>query len=245
MAYDWLAGKEYYWVADQVEYSSDLLFTNPAALRELYSRLLDHAIRRGGHFSAEDVLSFLGRRLHPRFDGEVLTDCKKKREPGARVKHRVKDNWLKMYDKFGLILRVETVINSPREFQVRRCRERQGVSSMVWCPMNKGVSSLSHCREVWLIFGEDALARSTAPFPPRGVGCVIWRTGFENSDDVDGQVVVRVALAWATFRNWSRYGQLDERRITMRRAETTTSHATLIRAGASITVVAEVARLRI
>ena len=64
MAYDWLAGKEYYWVADQVEYSSDLLFTNPAALRELYSRLLDHAIRRGGHFSAEDVLSFLGRRRH-------------------------------------------------------------------------------------------------------------------------------------------------------------------------------------
>jgi hypothetical protein len=25
-------------------------------------------------------------------------------------------NWLKMYDKFGHILRVETVINRPREF---------------------------------------------------------------------------------------------------------------------------------
>ena len=80
---------------------------------------------------------------------------------------------------------------------------------------------------VWLIFGEDALAGSTASFP-RGVGCVIWRTGFENSDDVDGQDVARAALAWATFRNWSRYGQLEERRITMRRAETTTSYATLI-----------------
>ena len=44
----------------------------------------------------------------------MLNDCKKKRNPGARVKHRVKENWLKMYDKFGLILRVETVINQPR-----------------------------------------------------------------------------------------------------------------------------------
>lgn len=141
----WLEGREYYWVADQVEYSSDVLFASPEALRPLYARLLDHAAL---HFSAEDILSFLGRRLHPRFDGEVLTDCKKKRQPGARVKHRVKENWLKMYDKFGQILRVETVINQPRDFKVRRCRERQGASQMVWCPMNKGVSNLYHYREV-------------------------------------------------------------------------------------------------
>jgi len=25
------------------------------------------------------MLTFLGRRFHPRFDGEVLTDCKKDR----------------------------------------------------------------------------------------------------------------------------------------------------------------------
>jgi hypothetical protein len=145
LSHEWLDGRKYYWVADQVEYSTDVLFTNPAALRDLYPRLLDHAAL---HFSAEDVLSFLGRRLHPRFDGEVLTDCKKNREPGARVKHRVKENWLKMYDKFGVILRVETVINNPREFKVRRCRERQGKSQLVWCPMNKGVSNLYHYREV-------------------------------------------------------------------------------------------------
>jgi hypothetical protein len=145
LSFEWLEGRKYYWVADQVEYSTDLLFTSPQALRDLYPRLLNHATL---HFSAEDVLMFLGRRLHPRFDGEVLTDCKKKREPGARVKHRVKENWLKMYDKFGLILRVETVINSPREFKVRRCRQRQGESQMVWCPMNKGICNLYHYREV-------------------------------------------------------------------------------------------------
>ena len=51
----------------------------------------------------------------------------------------MKNNWLKMYDKFGLILRIETVINDPREFRVRRLRTRAGRPRMVWCPMNKGV----------------------------------------------------------------------------------------------------------
>jgi hypothetical protein len=134
----WLGAADYYWVIDQAEYSTDVLFASPAELGELYPRLLEHALL---HFSAQDILSFLGRRLHARFDGEVLTDCKKDRLPGARIKHRVKHNWLKMYDKFGQILRIETVINQPREFRVRRCRVRKGRRRMVWCPMNKGVAN--------------------------------------------------------------------------------------------------------
>jgi hypothetical protein len=141
----WLQGQGYYWVIDQAEYSTDLLFKSRQDLVELYPRLLDHACL---HFSAQDVLSFLGRRLHPRFDGEVLTDCKKDRWPGARIKHRVKNNWLKMYDKFGQILRIETVINNPREFKVRRRVQRKGRNQMDWCPMNKGVANFYHYHEV-------------------------------------------------------------------------------------------------
>src|SRR5436305_13116784 len=98
-----LQGKGYYWVIDQAEYSTDVLFQDRSALTDLYPRLLDHACL---HFSAQDILSFLGRRLHPRFDGEVLTDGKKDRWPGARIKHWVKNNGLKMYDKFGQVLRI-------------------------------------------------------------------------------------------------------------------------------------------
>jgi hypothetical protein len=141
----WLAGQGYYWVIDQAEYSTDVLFKDRQALADLYPKLLDHACL---HFSAQDILTFLGRRLHPRFDGEVLTDCKKDRWPGARVKHRVKNNWLKRYDKFGQVLRIETVINNPREFKVRRLRQRQGRQQMVWCPMNKGVANFYHYHEV-------------------------------------------------------------------------------------------------
>src|SRR5262249_25019724 len=63
-------------------------------------------------------------------------------------KHRVKNNWQKMYDKFGQILRIETVINQPREFKVRRRRLRRGRSRLVRCPMNKGVRNFYRYRQV-------------------------------------------------------------------------------------------------
>ena len=142
----WMRGwNTHYWVTDQAEYATDLLFASRDALGRLFLRLLDHASLK---FSAADILRFLGRRLHGRFDGEVITDCKKDRWPGARVRHHMKQNVLKMYDKFALILRIETVINNPREFKVRRRRIRHGQPRMVWCPMNKGVSNLYRYQQV-------------------------------------------------------------------------------------------------
>jgi hypothetical protein len=141
----WLADRGYYWVIDQAEYSTDVLFQSSQELAQLFPRLLDHAALQ---FSAQDILTFLGRRLHPRFDGEVLTICQKDRQPGARIKHRVKNNWLKMYDKFGLILRIETVINQPREFKVRRWRLRRGQRQLLWCPMNKGVVNFYRYQQI-------------------------------------------------------------------------------------------------
>lgn len=155
MGKSWLGKSDYYWVIDQAEYSTDVLFQSRAKLAELYPRLLDHALL---HFSAQDILAFLGRRLHGNFDGEVLTDCKKDRLPGARIKHRMKNNWLKMYDKFGQILRVETVINQPREFKVRRRRVRQGRRQMLWCPMNKGVANFYQYHAVARAANERYLA---------------------------------------------------------------------------------------
>jgi hypothetical protein len=80
----------------------------------------------------------------------------------------MKNNWLKMYDKFGLVLRIETVINNPREFKVRRLRTRAGSQEMAWCPMNKGVSNLYRYREVALAANErylEALSVVDNPAP--------------------------------------------------------------------------------
>ena len=143
---DLLKGMTHYWVSDQVEYSTDILFDSPSTLEPLYKQWVNHATLR---FTADDVLTFLGRKLNGNFQGEVLNDYKKgKRYQGARVKHRMKNNWIKMYDKSGRILRVETVINQPGEFKVRREVTRKGKSVTLWTPMRKGVGNLWRYMEV-------------------------------------------------------------------------------------------------
>jgi hypothetical protein len=62
----------------------------------------------------------------------------------------VKENWLKMYDKSGLVLRVETVINNPEEFKVRKKVTRKGKKQTEWVTMRKGVAYLFRYREVSL-----------------------------------------------------------------------------------------------
>ena len=141
---DLLQRMDYYWVVEQAEYATDVMFTSRCALKPLYQELLKHATLC---FGAEDVLTFLGRKLHPSFQGEVLNDYRK-RWPGSRVKHRMKENGIKMYDKHGSVLRIETVINHPYEFKVRRQGRQKGRVVLGWFPMSKGVANLYRYAEV-------------------------------------------------------------------------------------------------
>ncbi len=88
-----------------------------------------------------------------RFRGEVvsdMTDRGKTRWPGTPVKHRAKMPWIKMYDKAGSVLRVETVNNQPDAFKVRKRVQRKGKRVTEWVPMRKGVANLFRYREVSL-----------------------------------------------------------------------------------------------
>ena len=160
---DVLRSMAHTWVVDQAEVATDLVFRDPRQLAEVYPRLVNHAAL---HFKAPDILGFLGRKLCPQFDGKVRTDCKKDRLPGLHVKHRMKGNWIKMYDKRGRMLRVETVINNPREFQVRRRCRRHGRQVLAYVPMNKGVSNLYRYLEVGRAANGRYLAALTAVAPP-------------------------------------------------------------------------------
>jgi hypothetical protein len=54
-----------------------------------------------------------------------------------------------MYDKDGSVLRIETVINDPKEFFVHRCRPKQdGTQEVGWFPMTKGVANLYRYAQV-------------------------------------------------------------------------------------------------
>ncbi len=130
-----LSLRGYYWTVMQGEYATDVLFKDAASLKEIYPALIRHAI---SNFRCEDILRFLGRRTNTRFNGEVETEVKH-REDGVRIKHWLEENWIKMYDKQGSVLRIETTINNARRFKVYRKAVRNGQRVMAWLPMRKGV----------------------------------------------------------------------------------------------------------
>ncbi|MHB1554665.1 MAG: hypothetical protein ACYCSX_11960 [Acidimicrobiales bacterium] len=142
----------YWWVVDQAEVATDVVFTSRRGLEEVLPGLIAHA---SSAFGAEDVLRFLGRKLTPQLACEVTSDARRRPE-GWRIKHRMGRNSIKCYDKAN-VLRVETTINDPTQFRVLRVIDR----ARVWRPMRKGVANLPRYFQVGRAANErylDALA---------------------------------------------------------------------------------------
>ena len=127
--------RPYYWSLEESEYATDVLFADAASLQQVYPALVHHAVR---HFRTPDVLRFLGRPRRPHTT-EVTTRVQRRVE-GVRVKHWVAENSLKMYDKRGLVLRVETTLNQPRRFKVYRATGPD--TPRHWVPLRKGIADI-------------------------------------------------------------------------------------------------------
>jgi len=136
----------YWWVLDQAEIATDVMFANRSSLTPLLPEVLQYAMHT---FSCEDVMRFLGRKLHGNFQGQLTSDLKRRPE-GYRVKHRMRGNSLKVYDKWS-VLRVETTITQPRQFKVLRVIQLpSGKLSRQWRPMGKGVANMGRYYQVGL-----------------------------------------------------------------------------------------------
>ncbi len=158
----------YYWTFRQSEYATDVMFRDAAALKAIYPRLVSHAM---DHFHSRDVLRFLGRRMTVRLTEEV-TSQKAEFFEGIRVKHRVGENSIKMYDKQGSVLRIETTINNPRDFKSCRETTRNGQPGLYWLPMRKGLADIARRVEVCCAANQrdpEALAVVDEPAPTREV----------------------------------------------------------------------------
>jgi len=167
----------YYWSADESEWASDILFRSASELARWYPRLLHHAMES---MSSLDVMRFLGHRPGPRgglpcnFQGEVVSDVRARPE-GVRIKHRVNGNSIKMYDKQGAILRVETTITDPHRMTVYRTAEGNDDGAMKWRRLRKGVADLQrrvqlsqaanerYLERLAAIEAEESLAELVAP----------------------------------------------------------------------------------
>jgi hypothetical protein len=140
-----MAGLSYYWSASQSEYATDVLFDQAQELQKLYPKFLRHAI---SSFQSADVLRFLGRRVpqssgqaHAGFEGELNSRLQRRTE-GVRIRHSLNGNSLKMYDKEGSVLRVETTIVRPKEFRIYRAKEGQPKGQKSWRILRKGVCDM-------------------------------------------------------------------------------------------------------
>ncbi len=130
---------------DQCEYATDIVFRKQADLQAIYENLTRTAIHT---VKPDNIATFLGRKLSPQFEGEMGNRFNIRIE-GTRIKHTMGPVSIKLYDKFGLILRIETTVNDLTFFKHYRAVEhRDGSRETKWASMQKTIYSLPALREL-------------------------------------------------------------------------------------------------
>ena len=130
----------YRWSLHQCEFATDVMFKQPEDLAALYPSLARYAITDLG---SKDTMRFLGKPLVATYRGEVITNYKHRPE-GICVRHAAAGNSIKMYDKQGSVLRVETTTNNPGEFKNRRRAQGDPESQLKMRPLRKASPTSSH-----------------------------------------------------------------------------------------------------
>ena len=132
--------ESYHWSLMQVELASDLVFRRRQDLSPLYAHLTEVSIQA---VKAENVFTFLGRKLHGNFTGESSGRLQTRIE-GTCIKHWLDQKaGVKMYDKQGRILRLETTVNDVTFFKhYREVEHRDGSTSFKQAPLRKSIYSL-------------------------------------------------------------------------------------------------------
>lgn len=129
----------YHWSLMQVELATDVLFHRQAELHPLYDAVVRTAVHA---VKADTVATFLGRKLTAAYSDELGNDFHT-RIQGTRLRHTMGPTSLKLYDKAGLILRVECTTNDVTFFKHHRWVEhRDGDQSWKLAPLKKSIYSL-------------------------------------------------------------------------------------------------------
>jgi hypothetical protein len=135
----------YHWSLMQVEFSTDVVFKYQSDLRPLYEAITRTAIHA---VKPEQVATFLGRKLHGSYQGEIGNDFHTRIE-GTRIKHHMGPVSIKMYDKVGIILRIETTVNDVRFLKHhRKVEHRDGTWETKEASLKKSIYSLPLLREL-------------------------------------------------------------------------------------------------
>jgi hypothetical protein len=139
--------QKYHWSFMQIEYSTDLVFRDASKLHPLYEEISKEAILAA---KADKVSSFLGKKVTPQLALEIGSRHSNRIE-GTCTKHHMGSASVKMYDKFGRVLRIETTSNDVSFFKHhRKVEHRDGTETHEVAPLKKSIYSLFDLREILL-----------------------------------------------------------------------------------------------
>ena len=137
--------ESYHWSLDEAEYATDIVFRRQGDLQAIYGNLIRTAIHT---VKPDDIATFLGKKLNGNYQDEMGNRYNVRIE-GTRVRHSMGMASIKMYDKFGQILRIETTAKDISFFKhYREVEQRTGEAVMKFAPMKKTIYSLGALREV-------------------------------------------------------------------------------------------------
>jgi hypothetical protein len=140
-------GQSYHWSLMQIECSTDLAFRSEATMKPLYETISREAIMS---VKAEQVMSFLGKKMTSQLAQEIDSRLSTRIE-GTCIKHHMGKNSVKMYDKFGRVLRIETTTNDVSFFKHhRKVEHRDGHTTRELAAVKKSIYSLIDLREILL-----------------------------------------------------------------------------------------------
>ena len=152
-------GQSYHWSLMQVEYATDLAFRSTTTLGPLYEQLVRQSVLS---VKAEQVASFLGRQMTSQLAQEVGSQFSTRIE-GTCIKHRLGKSSIKMYDKCGIVLRIETTTNDVSFFKHhRKVEHRDGPPTRELAAVKKSIYSLIDLREILLGCNRRYLAHLSA-----------------------------------------------------------------------------------
>jgi hypothetical protein len=135
----------YHWSLMQVEYATDLIFRSATTLAPLYEQLSRQAVLA---VKAEQVASFLGKKITPQLAQEIGSRFTTRIE-GTCIKHRFANTGVKMYDRFGRVLRLETTTNDVSFFKHhRKVEHKDGRTSRQLAALKKTIYSLIDLRQI-------------------------------------------------------------------------------------------------
>ena len=124
----------YHWSLMQTGYSTDLVFNSEAALKPIYEQLSRQAVIA---VKAGNVSSFLGKKVTPQLAQEIGSRLSTRFE-GTCIKHRMGSVSVKIYDRVGQVLRIETTTHDVAFFKHhRKVEHKNGTETRELAPLKK------------------------------------------------------------------------------------------------------------